>query len=58
MVYKIVLKESKEGISVSCPVLPGCWSQGKTEDEAIENIRSAINETLHEANVRVIEVAV
>lgn len=65
MVYKIVLKESKEGFSVSCPALPGCWSQGKTEEEAIENIRSAIqeymqaiHETLPEANVREIEVAV
>jgi hypothetical protein len=33
MKYKVVLKESKEGYSVSCPGLPGCWSQGKTEDD-------------------------
>ena len=28
MKYKVALKKSKEGYSVSCPGLPGCWSQG------------------------------
>jgi len=44
MKYKVVLMESEEGFSVSCPGLPGCWSQGATEQEAIENIRDAIQE--------------
>ena len=44
--YKIVMKKSEEGYSVSCPGLPGCWSQGKTEEEAIKNILSAIQEYL------------
>ena len=39
MKYKIVLNKTDEGYSVSCPGLPGCWSQGKTELEAIENIK-------------------
>jgi predicted RNase H-like HicB family nuclease len=46
MKYKILLGQTEEGYSVSCPGLPGCWSQGRTEDEAIENIRIAINEYL------------
>jgi predicted RNase H-like HicB family nuclease len=46
MKYKVVLQESEEGYSVSCPGLPGCWSQGKTEQEAIENIKNAIREYL------------
>ncbi len=46
MKYKIVLKKSEEGYSVSCPGLPGCWSQGKTEEKAIKNIQSAIQEYL------------
>ncbi|NIR43837.1 MAG: type II toxin-antitoxin system HicB family antitoxin [Gemmatimonadetes bacterium] len=46
MKYKIVLKETEEGYSVSVPGLPGCWSQGATEDEALENIRDAIQEYL------------
>jgi predicted RNase H-like HicB family nuclease len=63
MRYKVVLCQSEEGYSISCPGLPGCWSQGKTEAEAIDNIRSAIieylavvNDTLKGADVREIEV--
>jgi predicted RNase H-like HicB family nuclease len=44
--YKVVLRQSEEGFSVSCPGLPGCWSQGKTEEEALANIRDAIREYL------------
>ena len=46
MNYKVVLRESEEGFSVSCPGLPGCWSQGTTEEEALENIQDAIVEYL------------
>lgn len=46
MNYKVLLHESEEGFSVSCPGLPGCWSQGKTEEEALENIQDAIREYL------------
>jgi predicted RNase H-like HicB family nuclease len=44
MNYKVVIHESEEGFSVSCPGLPGCWSQGATEAEALENIQDAIRE--------------
>jgi predicted RNase H-like HicB family nuclease len=37
---------SDEGFSVSVPGLPGCWSQGATEEEALANIREAISEYL------------
>lgn len=46
MDYRVVLIESPEGFSVSCPALPGCHSEGRTHDEAIENIRIAITEWL------------
>ena len=46
MNYKVRLQESEEGFSVSCPGLPGCWSQGETEEEALENIKAAIKEYL------------
>ena len=46
MKYKVVLNESEEGFSVSCPGLPGCWSQGASEEEALENIQDAIAEYL------------
>jgi predicted RNase H-like HicB family nuclease len=44
--YEIKLLQSEEGYAVWCPALPGCWSQGATEEEAIENIRDAIAEYL------------
>jgi predicted RNase H-like HicB family nuclease len=46
MQYRVVLHESDEGFAINCPELPGCWSQGATESEALENIRSAIDEYL------------
>lgn len=46
MKYRIALHKSEEGYSVSVPGLPGCWSQGSSEQEALENIRDAIREYL------------
>jgi len=46
MRYKIALRKTDEGYSVSVPGLPGCWSQGSTEEEAILNIQDAIQEHL------------
>jgi predicted RNase H-like HicB family nuclease len=49
MVYPVALTQTEEGYSVSCPGLPGCWSQGVTEEEALANIRDAIHEYLEVA---------
>ena len=49
MRYKVNLKKTKEGYAVWCPGLPGCWSQGQTEDEALENIKDAIQSYLETA---------
>ena len=64
MTYPVALRKTDEGYSVSCPSLPGCWSQGATEQEALDNIRSAIEEYLAareeifaDADVRQVEVA-
>jgi predicted RNase H-like HicB family nuclease len=46
MKYRVVLIQSDEGFSVSCPALKGCHSQGSTKEEALENIRDAIREWL------------
>ncbi len=46
MRYEVVVQHSEEGVSVSVPGLPGCWSQGLNEKEALDNIRSAIQEYL------------
>ncbi|BFU90508.1 MAG: HicB family protein [Nitrospira sp.] len=65
MKYRIALHKSEEGYAVSVPGLPGCWSQGETEQEAILNIQDAIREYLAAVedeikgqDVREIEVAV
>jgi predicted RNase H-like HicB family nuclease len=50
MTYRVVLQQSEEGFAVSCPGLPGCWSQGATEQEALENIKDAIREYLESLN--------
>jgi predicted RNase H-like HicB family nuclease len=44
--YTVSLKKTDEGFSVWVPGLPGCASQGETEQEALENIRDAIQEYL------------
>ena len=65
MLYRIALHQSEEGYSVSVPGLPGCWSQGATEAEAVQNIRDAIldyvavvEEQLRGEQVREIEIVV
>ena len=64
MKYKIALERTEDGYSVSVPGLPGCWSQGANEAEAIASIREAIAEYLlvrdelfRGADVREVEVA-
>jgi len=42
MKYKVSIKKTDEGYSVWCPGLPGCWSQGETEAEALDNVKDAI----------------
>jgi len=46
MRFRVMLKKTDEGYAVWCPSLPGCWSQGETEEEALQNIRDAIQEYL------------
>ena len=65
MKYKIMFHRTDEGISVSVPALPGCWSEGDTEEEALLNIQDAIREYLAalddrfpNAEVREVEVQV
>ena len=64
MKYRIALEHADDGDGVMVPGLPGCWSEGATETEALANIRIAIgeylsvrDELLHRADVREIELA-
>src|SRR5216684_369777 len=65
MKYSVALMQTEEGFSVSCPGLPGCWSQGTTEEEALSNIQDAIREYVEvarqlagEQNLREVEITV
>ena len=41
--FKVILEQDEMGgFVVSCPSLPGCYSQGETIEEALENIKEAI----------------
>ena len=64
MRYQVKLTKSEEGVAVSCPGLPGCWSQGATEEEALENIQdtladylSVVDKLAQESETSYVEVA-
>jgi antitoxin HicB len=44
MKFNVIIREDQEdgGYTVSCPALPGCHSQGETIEEAVSNIKEAI----------------
>ena len=54
MKFNVVLEEDLEdgGYIVHCPALKGCWSQGNTVEEALENIKEAIVGYLKTLNER------
>ncbi|EDN69200.1 Protein of unknown function UPF0150 [Beggiatoa sp. PS] len=64
MKYKVNLKKTEDGYAVWCPGLPGCWSQGQTEEEALDNIKEAITnylavreELIQDVELRYVEIA-
>ncbi|MCD5416571.1 type II toxin-antitoxin system HicB family antitoxin [Candidatus Bipolaricaulota bacterium] len=65
MKYQVVLQKTDEGYSVHCPGLPGCWSQGETEQEALDSIAEAIGDFIiaireesAQADVREVKVTI
>jgi len=54
MKYKVVISEGEDGwYIVECPSIPGCISQGRTIEEALENIKDAIQGCLDVLNERI-----
>ncbi len=48
MRYRVLIELDEDGIFVAeCPSLPGCISEGKTRDEALANVKDAIEGYLH-----------
>ncbi|MBI4571068.1 MAG: type II toxin-antitoxin system HicB family antitoxin [Chloroflexi bacterium] len=65
--YTVILEPGEDGYVVAqCPALLGCWSQGRTDEEALANIQEAIElyveslvangEKIPQAEVRTVEV--
>jgi len=50
MRYRVNLKKTIEEYAAWVPGLPGCWSQGKTEKQTLENIEDAIKTYLKTAD--------
>ncbi|MFL6531033.1 MAG: type II toxin-antitoxin system HicB family antitoxin [Chthoniobacterales bacterium] len=47
MKFSTVIHRDEDGVwIVECPAIPGCVSQGKTKEEAVENIKDAISACL------------
>ncbi len=40
--YPVIIEQEGDGYIVSCPISQGCYSQGNTIDEALKNIKEAI----------------
>ena len=57
MALKIVIEKGEDGyVSAHCPSLKSCWSQGKTKDEALRNIREAIDLYLEPASKKLFRI--
>ena len=47
MRFLVTIDRDEDGVFVAeCPVIPGCISQGETEQQALENIKDAIKQCL------------
>jgi predicted RNase H-like HicB family nuclease len=51
MKYNTCLRYEDSSHAAWCPGLPGCWSQGDTKEEALDNIREVIREYLEVAEM-------
>ena len=40
--YPVIIEQDGNGYVISCPIFKGCYSQGDTIDEALKNIKEAI----------------
>ena len=65
MTLQVIVERGEDGYFVAhCPSLKSCWSQGKTREEALKNIREAIDlylepspaQLVHDGNREVVEL--
>jgi predicted RNase H-like HicB family nuclease len=56
MLFHVTIEEAEDGwFVIECPALPGCVSQGKSEEEALNNIKEAINAWLWAEDQKVLD---
>jgi len=58
MKFKVVLEPSEEGYTIYVPSLPGCISEGTTREDALDNIREAIELYLEPVDDELIEYGI
>ncbi|KAF0134410.1 MAG: hypothetical protein FD145_635 [Candidatus Saganbacteria bacterium] len=55
--FKVILEKEKDGgYSVHCPAIKGCHSQGDSIEEAVKNIKEAIEGCLEAMNAKALKV--
>ncbi len=53
MMFHVTLEHGEDGwITAECPALPGCVSQGASEEEAVRNIREAITAWMYAEDLK------
>ncbi len=58
MTLHVVIERGEDGFfSAHCPALKSCWSQGRTREEALRNIREAIDLYLEPAPEEIVSAA-
>ncbi len=40
--YPVIIEQDGDGYVISCPAFEGCYTQGRTIDEALKNIKEVI----------------
>ena len=59
MILNVTIDRDEDGVFVvECPSIPGCVSQGKTKEEALENIKDAITLCLQVRSEKVMPLTI
>ena len=54
--FSVIVEQDEDGFVASCPELQGCYTQGNTYEEVMENIKDAISLNLEELRAEAQEI--